>query len=200
MRHGQNLLQKTVDLAFYIAQAYIDEDTVAADATCGNGHDTLALLEAGVKNIYAFDIQDQALKNTEALIRSHLPSGHTGECPVKLIKDSHENMGKYIDSLDICIFNLGYLPGGDRSIVTRKESSAKAFMKALELLNPGGLVICVLYQGHDEGRREKAEILRLAENLDSSEFHAAFVSMINQHRDPPEVLLVTRKKRRVQKL
>ena len=50
---------------------------IAIDATCGNGNDTLALAEllfadGGQGLIYAFDLQQIALKNTSALLDQEL--------------------------------------------------------------------------------------------------------------------------------
>ena len=50
---------------------------IAIDATCGNGNDTLALAklvfaDGGQGLIYAFDLQQIALKNTSALLDQEL--------------------------------------------------------------------------------------------------------------------------------
>ncbi|MEJ7220935.1 class I SAM-dependent methyltransferase, partial [Staphylococcus gallinarum] len=85
-------------------------------ATCGNGNDTLFLAQ-NVPNgfVYGFDIQQLAITNTEQKVATF--------SNVKLIKDSHNNVKQYIKAehigkIDAAIFNLGYLPKGDKSIVT----------------------------------------------------------------------------------
>jgi hypothetical protein len=52
------------------------------------------------------------------------------------------------------MFNLGYRPGGDRSIVTRTDSTLTALESAYRLLLPGGIMTVVGYVGHPGGRDE----------------------------------------------
>lgn len=49
-------------------------------------------------------------------------------------------------------FNLGYLPGGDKTIITESQTTAEAFNVAMEILMPGGLISLVVYVGHPGGR------------------------------------------------
>ena len=91
------------------------------------------------------------------------------------------------------IFNLGYLPGGDKTVTTRAETTLAAVESAMGLLCPDGLICITMYSGHPEGKREKAALLDFAAGLDAGKWHAAYVSMPNQRRDPPEILLITRK-------
>jgi hypothetical protein len=104
-------------------------------------------------------------------------------------------MGKYVpdENAAAVVFNLGYLPGGDHSVTTTAEETLAGLEAALRAVRPGGIVTAVLYSGHEEGAREKQAVLEWAEKLDSRRFHAAFVQMINQHRNPPEILWITKK-------
>lgn len=49
-------------------------------------------------------------------------------------------------------FNLGYLPGGDKRIITSSASTLLALEAAKDLLLPGGLISVVAYVGHPGGR------------------------------------------------
>ncbi len=51
------------------------------DATMGNGHDTLFLAKLA-KQVYAFDIQEQALEKTQ----ERLSSGWPDKCSVDLAR------------------------------------------------------------------------------------------------------------------
>ena len=62
------------------------------------------------------------------------------------------------------LFNLGYLPGGDKSVTTTKEETLKAVSEAVDLVKPGGLVCAVLYSGHEQGAEEKTVLLDWAKN------------------------------------
>lgn len=91
----------------------------AVDATAGNGWDTLFLarLVGPDGRVYAFDIQQAALDETAALLRKNKLLER-----VDLIHAGHEAMASYVkEPVAAVMFNLGYLPGGDHSIVTRPD-------------------------------------------------------------------------------
>ncbi len=227
----RNLIKSTTSLALHIAGAYIPAPTdrgsggamTIIDATCGNGHDTLALaqmiwpefssdpgndLVADVHTnlgtdpasdgtvLYGFDIQPAAVENTCALLRDEgfgplLEDGH-----IRILCDSHENIASYTGGApaQLIMFNLGYLPGGDKSVTTEPGSTLNAVSSSINDLAVGGLVCITMYSGHPAGAKEKAELLAFSEGLDSSVYHVSYVQMLNQHSDPPEILLVSRKK------
>lgn len=49
-------------------------------------------------------------------------------------------------------FNLGYLPGGNKSIITVSDTTLSALKAAERILMPGGLISLVVYIGHPGGR------------------------------------------------
>lgn len=49
-------------------------------------------------------------------------------------------------------FNLGYLPGGDKTVITMAETTALALEAAERIVVPGGLISIVVYVGHPGGR------------------------------------------------
>ena len=88
----------------------------AVDFTMGNGHDTefLSKTVGPAGHVWAFDIQEQAVASTRAnLAAAGCPENYT------LIHDSHHNVRNYVEGpIRAGMFNLGYLPGGDKSIKT----------------------------------------------------------------------------------
>ena len=104
-------------------------------------------------------------------------------------------MEQYVPKNNVAavIFNLGYLPGGDHSITTMTETTMLGLDAALRVIRPGGIVTVVLYDGHEEGYREKQSILIWAETLDPKKYHVAYVNMLNQKNHPPEIMWVTKK-------
>ncbi len=133
----------------------------AVDATCGNGFDTLFLAELVSEDVYAFDIQELAIKNTQEILQ-----GKNLDHKVKLIKSGHENLTNYIKKpIDIIMFNLGYLPQADKSVSTLTETSLKALNTALALLSNNGIISLLCYPGHPEGKKETLAINRWLENL-----------------------------------
>lgn len=138
------------------------------DMTVGNGNDTLFLSNLVNKGfIYGFDIQEKAINNTKRLLDDNNINNY------RLINDSHENVDKYIsDKISLVLFNLGYLPNGDKSITTKSKSTIKAIDKSLKLLNSKGIILIVIYK-HEEGLKEEKEILKYLKdnNIKYREYH-----------------------------
>ena len=130
---------------------HIKQGGTVVDFTMGNGHDTLWLADQVGKDgrVYAFDIQPQALENTKKLLEEH------GVDNATLILDSHANVKEYVkESICVGMFNLGFLPGGDKSITTKHESSLAAIKAGIELLCDDGALLIAVYPGHEEGTIE----------------------------------------------
>ena len=92
------------------------------------------------------------------------------------------------------VFNLGYLPGGDKSLTTREGTTLAAVRSSLCMLKKDGLLCLTMYSGHPEGAKEKRALLAFAEGLDPKQWHVCYLSMPNQGNHPPEILLISRKK------
>ena len=183
----KNILSRTTELAKVICEKYANKEKTAIDATCGKGHDTLWLAER-FGRVYAFDIQEKAAEATRQLVKSR------GFQNVKVINDSHEKMAEYVhEKVKLVMFNLGYLPGGDKEIVTETASTLKAIEAALSLLEKDGLVCITMYPGHPQGAREKAALIRMAAGLDKSQYHCVRTDMVNQSEGAPEILFITLK-------
>ena len=186
-----NLITKTTELAMFVTLSYIKLGDTVVDATCGTGQDTLALAQAVGEEgkVYAFDVQMKALILTETHLHAH------GIRNVHLLKESFASIGDHVPegSVAAVVFNLGYLPGGDKERTTRADSTLAALCAAMELLAPDGVICITMYSGHPEGKREKTALLEFASALDAGKWHTAYVSMPNQKHDPPEILLITRK-------
>ena len=183
-----NILQHTTELALHLCSAYIKKDDVCVDCTCGNGHDTLWLANR-CKKVYSFDIQNAAIESTSRLLAENSVEN------VVLIEDSHEKIKEYVsENPSVIIFNFGFLPGGDKSLTTKRESSLKALEGALDILATGGILCATMYPGHEEGKLEQEMILAWAKNLNSREYHAVFANMLNQSDRAPQVLWITKKR------
>lgn len=193
-----NLLRNTTAIARSICQNYIDEfrncdaaeaaPLIAVDATCGNGHDTLWLAESCDK-VYGFDIQKAAISQTAALLEARGLSDK-----VRLFCDSHGNMTKYIsEEIAVIVFNLGYLPGGDKNITTDAETTLSALASSLSLLRVNGLLCVTMYPGHPTGKAEREAALAWAAMLDKGAFHCVRTDMLNQPDSAPEILFIAKK-------
>ena len=170
----------------------IEEGSVVLDCTVGNGNDTFLLAKLVGLNgkVYGFDIQDQAINNTAKLINDSDLGGR-----VILIKDSHEFIDKYIDErLSFIIYNLGYLPKGDKTIKTNCTSTIISVKKALELLDDNGLLVITVYIGHEGGLDEKEALEEIFTKLNQKEFNVLKYAFINQVNNPPFLYCVEKSK------
>ena len=164
-------------------------DTVI-DATMGNGHDTekLAALVGEGGHVYAFDVQEQAVACTRERLQN------AGLLPrATLILDSHAEMARYVKApVRAVIFNLGWLPGGDKSVTTRLDSTLRAVNAALDLLLPMGVLILCVYPGHAEGKREREALLSLFAALPPQKFNCLSQRFLNAGDDAPLCVIVQR--------
>lgn len=157
-------------------------DTVI-DCTVGNGNDTLYLARlVGPKGkVYGFDIQEKALSLTrEKLISEGLYNR------VQLIHDGHENLFEYVDEeIKLGIFNLGYLPGGDHTIVTRSDTTILGIENCLKILSKNGIILIICYTGHVGGLEEKNELEKYFSIVNQKECNVLKFQFINQINNPP---------------
>lgn len=160
------------------------------DATVGNGHDTLKLAEwvGESGRVFGFDIQQQAIDATQ--LRLEESQGLSER--VTLYHKSHADIDEVLESTNIkaAVFNLGYLPGGDKSIVTVPQVTIQAIEQLQNHLLPGGVLVLVVYPGHPEGRIEAEAVLQFASNLDQRNWHVGRYERINQKSAPPFVIII----------
>lgn len=170
----------------FLEQANICKNGVLADFTMGNGHDTLYLCSLVPEGkVYAFDIQPDAIKNT----RTRLEEAGLHE-RAKLILDSHANAKEYIPcAIDAGMFNLGYRPGGDKSVHTMHQSTLCAVKDAIELLKPGGILVISVYPGHTEGKTEGELLLEMLSEYDKKLFCVSHFHLVNSP-DAPFIIAV----------
>ena len=156
---------------------HLKEGNTAVDFTMGNGHDTLFLSKTVGESgrVYAFDIQPDALISTEKRLKeNNAPENYT------LICDSHHNAGKYVEgTIKAGMFNLGYLPGGDKRITTKRETTLAAIKTAVELLSPEGILLIAVYPGHEEGEIEGELIHEMLSQFDRKQYCCAKFRIIN---------------------
>ncbi len=169
---------------------------IAVDATMGNGHDTLLLAElVGVTGfVYAFDVQTQAIEQT----KKRLLDTPWEQC-VQLIYDGHEHLAYYlpIDTpIKAAIFNLGYLPQSDKSVITLPDTTKKALDALLQRLVPTGRILIVAYYGHAGGEAELQTVRQYCEALPQEVYTVLNYQFINQKNQPPILFCIEKKKTR----
>ena len=110
-------LRGPVPLAHLMLRQFVHTGDTVVDATCGNGNDTLLLAElvGATGRVWAFDIQATAIGHTA---RKLVDAGWAERA--ELVHGGHEAMAERVpDGVGAVVFNLGYLPGGDRTIITK---------------------------------------------------------------------------------
>lgn len=187
-----NEIVNTIKITRDIIYKNVKEGQTVLDCTVGNGNDTILLanMVGATGKVYGFDVQKEALKITlERLTCENINNR------VRLIEDSHASIDLYIDKkLDFIIYNLGYLPKGNKNIKTTKETTLISLKKAINLLNENGLILITCYIGHDGGFEEKEAVELFLKNLNQKEFNSIKYDFINQENFPPILFGVEKSK------
>ncbi|WP_156646112.1 tRNA (mnm(5)s(2)U34)-methyltransferase [Lentibacillus sp. JNUCC-1] len=188
------MIKGILQYAHTLLEESLQPGDTAIDATCGNGHDTLFLCQTVGANghVYAFDIQEQAITNTA----QRLAAAH--QTNATIIQDSHANFVNHIpvdrlNRIGGAIFNLGYLPGSDKSVVTKGESTILALEGILEHLKPGGTIVLVVYHGHSGGKTEKDALMHYVRSIDQQICNVLYYGFVNQKNNPPFILALHKK-------
>lgn len=188
----KNFFTNSTNLAKEICKLKLKNGDRAIDATMGNGNDTIFLRElVGEEgSIYSFDIQEMAIENT----RKKLNDINIDMRNVELILDGHQNIDKYVkEKVKLVMFNLGYLPGADHKLTTKADTTIEGIEKSLNILEKNGVVILVIYYGHEGGEEEREEVFNFISSLNQKEYNVAKLSFINQVNSPPELICIEKR-------
>ena len=155
----------------------LSSDDVAVDATCGNGHDTLVLAKLA-KHVYSIDIQPEAIESAKRLTTEFTNK-------ITFVQGCHSVFPDELNknSVKLVVYNLGYLPGGDKSKTTNCNTTIASLKNALELIVEGGMICVTCYPGHPEGAKEQQLLLEFARGLDRG-FVCCFREWLNRPQSP----------------
>ncbi|EKU50274.1 class I SAM-dependent methyltransferase [Staphylococcus massiliensis] len=184
------IVERILPFAKSLITSHISEDSIVIDATCGNGLDTHFLAQQVPEgHVYGFDVQEVAIKSTQVKVSSFEN--------VTLFQESHEHVKSCIPhhdhQINAAIFNLGYLPKGDKSITTKSHSTIEAIKNIFDILTVEGIIVIVIYPGHDEGKIEKDDVLQYLESLPQDKAHVLKYAFINQKNNPPFVCAIEKR-------
>ena len=183
-------LDRILPFAKYLLEKVVEEGDHVIDATCGNGNDTIFLsqLAGHGGRVFAFDVQKEAIDSTQARLKE------AGIKHVDLILDGHENVLQYVDGkISAAIFNLGYLPGSDKSVTTSGKTTWKAVVDILSLLKINGMIILVIYHGHEAGKVERDEIEKSIQTLAAGATSVLKYEFLNK-ADAPYIIAIEKVK------
>lgn len=184
-------IEPSVKYSHTILSQVIKPGDNVIDATVGKGNDTefMANLVGNHGHVYGFDLQGEAIKYTKKRLTDKSLINN-----VDLFNTGHENIHSYVDKpISAAIFNLGYLPGSDKNIITKPETTLSALQDCLNLLLVNGIVIAVIYYGHNGGKEEKNAVLDWANKLDQKKYTSLQYQFINQIHCPPILLAIQKK-------
>jgi 16S rRNA C1402 N4-methylase RsmH len=189
-------LEKSSDRLTAAASKWLDaalfHGAFAVDATVGNGYDTLFLAHrvGSQGRVLGFDVQKIALNGAAELLRFAGVLSH-----VTLILDSHSNLSRYLPPGQIvhgAMFNLGYLPRGNRQIITRPETTLPAVQAILEHLTPRGRLTILAYRGHEGGPEECTAVREFLRSVRTEEFSVRELEGILDTDTTPRLFLIER--------
>ena len=178
--------KNALKLSHALLKERVKQGDIAVDATAGRGRDTLLLSEVvgNEGKVYAFDIQEDAIRSTRELLTEHNRKN------VSLYCESHHKMAEYVKKANAVVFNFGFLPGGNHEIYSRGDTSTKAIEAALSILADDGVISICSYYGGDTGFEERDALLTYLENLDSKQYTVMLHSFHNRKKCPPLFIVI----------
>jgi len=181
-----------VNVAHNLIREVLHTGDIAIDATVGNGHDTLFLVEqvSPSGRVFGFDIQQAAIDST----RERFQQAQSPEC-LTLIHASHAVMDEnvptqYHGKINAIMFNLGYLPGGDKSVITQTDSTVTALTIASRILSPSGIITVMAYPGHPGGDMETDQVKNWCEQLDNNQFKISIIYSSENKESAPRLFVI----------
>ncbi len=197
--HINNLFKENgwspVQESHVIISRILTEGDYAIDATAGNGNDTLFLKKCVGSDgkVFAFDIQKSALLTAENLLKKYNLFEN-----IELINSGHQYLAEnipsiYTGNIKAVLFNLGYLPGGNKSIVTQPKTSIDGITQALTLLSINCLVSIIYYTGHSGGKTEFDEIMKYLKSLNQKNYSVTHYKASDKLINPPGLLTIEKK-------
>ena len=181
-------MKRPLEMAHDFLAKVITQEDIVVDATMGNGHDTLFLAKLA-KQVYAFDIQEQALEKTSQRLQE------AGLTNAELILQGHETVDQFVTEVKAAIFNLGYLPSADKSIITQPQTTLEALEKLCQMLIKGGRIAIMIYYGHEGGDIERDAVLDFVSQLPQQEYTATIYRTLNQINNPPFLVMIEKLER-----
>lgn len=188
-----------VNVAHNFIRNVLGPGDIAIDATVGNGFDTLFLIEqiSPSGKVFGFDIQEAAINSAWQKIKTSCNLTASLE-KVTLLVASHADMAEkipvqYHGEIKAIMFNLGYLPGGNKRIITRTESTISALNVATRMVSSNGIISVLAYPGHEGGDMETEQVSAWCENRNQAEFKISVIYSQNNRESAPRLFVIRRR-------
>jgi 16S rRNA C1402 N4-methylase RsmH len=186
-------LTHVIGRAHLLLAEVLDAGAVALDLTAGNGCDTLFLAQqvGDCGCVLAFDVQQMAVDNSLKRLSAHGISCRQLFSPqpllagVNLVREDHAGLKDWCPAAPVAVIaNLGFLPGGDRTLVTTPRSTLEALSAAVDILALGGRLAVVVYPGHAGGSDESEAVMDFFCKLDAKYFAVLYLTPLNRQNTP----------------
>lgn len=188
-----SLFQSHLDLAHNYWKQLVSPGDTVVDATCGNGHDALLLAQLALKeplgSVWLLDIQSTALEKSRQLLEKSLSAEAMKQ--IEFVVGSHASFPASLTkgSVKLVVYNLGYLPGGDKSLTTCVETTLASVKEAALLIQEGGALSITCYPGHPEGAREEQALVEMVSEWDPRSWSVCHHRWCNRNKAPSLLLL-----------
>jgi hypothetical protein len=199
MKTSNTPIASHITLAHHYWATLLSPGDTVIDATCGNGHDTLALAKLVLKEgdglLFGYDIQENAIAQTHLRLEKELPESIMKR--VILLNASHETFtfpGESLPPIRLIVYNLGYLPGDNKDITTMTSTTLTSIQHAMEVLAVDGHISITCYPGHDEGSKEFLAMMEFVSKLPKESWACCHHQWVNKHDTAPSLLVLQKKK------
>lgn len=174
-------------LAHALWQTIIKSGDTLVDATLGNGQDTLVLAKMlkGEGKLIGYDIQQEALLKTQKNLEENL-TPFEKNITIELNLACHSQIE--VKDPKIIVYNLGYLPGSDKSLTTHNHTTLQSIKRAEELIVSRGVISITLYPGHEAGLLEQEAVIAHIQSLSKKLWDIIWITWPNRIRGPSIVL------------
>lgn len=181
---------RPTEMAHVLLGEHVSAGDRVVDATIGNGHDSffLANLVGPTGHVDGFDLQDKAVESTRQKL-ADLNASH-----VSLHAIGHQQMADFVKKpVQAVMFNLGYLPGGDKQVITLPDTTVAALQSATKLLLSGGIVTIVAYTGHPGGQEEAHAVTAFCQSLAPKQFTTTIYKSPSGNPAAPFLMTIVRR-------
>ncbi len=177
-------LNSPIHVAHHFWKLIVETTDHVIDATLGNGQDALFLAPLCTRGkLTGIDVQEQAISSAQEILKEYYH--------IEYVLGSHATFPNHLtpETIKLIVYNLGYLPRGDKTIVTQTSSTLESVQNALSLLTPGGMISITCYSGHEEGANEEKALLEFSRRLNPRQWSVSHQQWLNRHRCPSLLLI-----------
>ncbi|KAG5176274.1 putative rRNA methylase-domain-containing protein, partial [Tribonema minus] len=191
------------ELAHLLWKSAVSPGDIVIDCTAGKGYDSLVLARllfpdsaldgeaaaAAQGQLVCIDVQESAVAQTQARLQQALPPQAMQR--ISVLQQSFCELPPACEppiaerSVALVAYNLGFLPGSDKSVCSTVQDTLDSLNKASKLVKLGGAISVTCYPGHEEGAAEVAAVKEWGAGLATREWRVFEHSRLNSPEGVP---------------